>query len=329
MGCSSKSLVVTNYTIGILQIMICLFCLFYSVYVYKTYHYSIKRSKSALGKSLKILNTFGMIFFVCCSITLTLNIYYWNVEGCITGPINITVTWYLSCFFWGYGQLFSYLLFLNRIKTVFNNSLYQLNQNTIYFLYILLFLYGVLWFCQAASPLLYIKNTITSLQNYQFQVFIHVPLCIIDILIVISMTFIFSSRLYRVMMATGIDQSAVTHNKMIKAAVKCSTLTFSSLLSSLILITVRMVSYQTGWIYIQLSTFGDFWFQIDTIISCVCLLLFLPKTEKGFDILCFCIQRPLIQKVRKNIYDKSNNSQTDLNQSLQIQQNVYVSMDTS
>ena len=30
------------------------------------------------------------------------------------------------------------------------------------------------------------------------------------------------------------------------------------------------------------------WIQFDTIISCLCLILFLPKTNTAYNILCYC-----------------------------------------
>merc|ERR1719293_381557 len=41
------------------------------------------------------------------------------------------------------------------------------------------------------------------------------------------------------------------------------------------------------------------WLQVDTMISCVCLLLFLPRTQRGFDVFCCCCNYVLTRIMKK------------------------------
>ena len=157
------------------------------------------------------------------------------------------------------------------------------------------------------------------------------PIMIIDIIITLSMTFVFVSRLYQLTVSrtqmyhvevsktftnTNNDYENSrnepllyddTNRELINVAIKITILTVTSLLSSVILIIFRAIvnfiafhkSLSNALLY---DVFQSFWLQIDTIISCLCFLLFLPKTEKGFKCLC-CVCIAMVSKcMRGSLY---------------------------
>merc|ERR1719242_2851084 len=55
----------------------------------------------------------------------------------------------------------------------------------------------------------------------------------------------------------------------------------------------------------SLLTIGtEIWIQIDTVISCLCLVLFLPRTQRGFDVFCCCCNR-MLSRIMKKALQKS------------------------
>ena len=298
------------YILGGIEFLICLCCLCYSLYVYKTY-ISTKREK--INKSLKYMNFCGMLSFLFCSISQSINIYYWN-SFYWTFSTTQTITWYLTWFWWSLGIFMSYLLFLNRIKTTFKNSIYEPKHKTMIYLYILLTMYAIIWIFAAFIPYtIYIFNVDRDI-IFEIEFILSIPITLIDILITASMTFIFVSRIYKLILLqtkttfneelqnvrdfarTSNSPSShvrVTllitnqHRVLMTVSVKIALLAITSLVSSLILITLRAISFFMSYKSV-IAKCAAMWIQFDTIISCLCLVLFLPKTQRAFSILCCC-----------------------------------------
>ena len=80
---------------------------------------------------------------------------------------------------------------------------------------------------------------------------------------------------------------------LVHVSVKITILAITALLSSVILITFRaivnfMEFHQSLSNPLLYDVFQSFWLQMDTIISCLCLILFLPQTSTVYRILCCC-----------------------------------------
>eukprot|EP01084_Bolivina_argentea_P113621 202468_1 len=289
------------YILGGVEFIVCFVSLCYSLYIYKT-------DKQITSKHvLKYMNFFGILSFLCCDISQCINIYYWNVYYWQYSTTQ-TITWYLTWLFWSCGIFMSYLLFLNRITTTFKQSTFEPSAKTIYYLYSLLFIYGLLWIIACFSPVFtYLFHNITRSLIFKVEFIISIPITIFDILITCSMIYIFVSRLYKlILMQTSMiynEQYEILNislnefdstrmrmsllwtsrlTQMMKVSVKISILTITSLTSSFILITLRSISFFLSY-KSPLAKCAAMWMQFDTIISCLCLLLFLPKTQKGFD----------------------------------------------
>eukprot|EP01084_Bolivina_argentea_P205124 350462_1 len=325
--------------IAAIEISICLCCFIYSIYVYRT---SRGAQQLSLSISLKLLNLFGISSFLLCSVTQSINAYYYNTFWWEFTMVQ-TSTWYLTWFFWSCGQFISYLLFLDRIKTSFEKSSYAITQLTKICSYILLLIYQILWTISNFVPfMLFIPNEPISRTNiYKIEFYMTIPTTFIDVIITFSMTYMFVSRLYKlILLQTTIDyneQKEISnscsvsiekpillkqrHKKMIKVSVKITALTVTSLISSLILITFRAVSNFHQW---KDTSFLDkvcvFWLQIDTSISSLCLVLFLPKTEKGFKMLCCCC-RYILSKCMKSAVRKST---IQLSDKMENQKSQYI-----
>eukprot|EP01084_Bolivina_argentea_P080223 145357_1 len=307
--------VIPQISLGVVECIVCFTCLCYSLYVYKTYIY---RSNNSLSNSLKFMNLFGIIAFLCCGIVECINIYYWNQFYWKYSTIQ-TLTWYLTYFFWSLGQFMSYLLFLDRIKVSFEDSVYAPSKSTILFLYLLIMLHLLTWSIANFFPFTTLNDVDGNLDNnWLIEFYLSIPITILDIFITICMTYIFTSRLYRVMLIQTVAKTndyktrqnnalntslIITnqHTKMIKVSVKITILSVTSLISSLILITLRAITYHNKW-GTPLDKIHTIWLQIDTIISCLCLVLFLPKTQKGFDLCCCCCNAILSKNIKKSLH---------------------------
>ena len=56
------------------------------------------------------------------------------------------------------------------------------------------------------------------------------------------------------------------------------------------MVLLRATSYFTGW-HSPIDKATEIWMQIDTIISCICLTLFLPNTNRLYGLLCCCCNK--------------------------------------
>merc|ERR1712096_73499 len=198
----------------------------------------------------------------------------------------------------------TYLLFLNRIETTFGGSSFQPSRCTIHSLYVLLTLYFLIWCTACTLPIANELFEVGILRETLFDVqyVLSVPIGLVDVTLSISMTYIFVSRLYRLILLQTAGNSMIrrridehlevhgsflshSHYQMIRISVKIAVLAITSLTSSLILLSFRAVSFYLSY-ESPMAKVAAIWIQVDVMLSCLCLLLFLPKTQRGF--LCFC-----------------------------------------
>lgn len=90
------------------------------------------------------------------------------------------------------------------------------------------------------------------------------------------------------------------YRKLIGLSVKIIVLAIVSMISSCVLMALRAVCFNFIVSY-EMSKTLEIWIQLDTMISCVCLTLFLPRTQRGFDILCGCCNAILSRCMRKSL----------------------------
>lgn len=310
---------IVQLSIAVSESVVISFCLLYTLYIYKTWN-PTKRN-NALSKTFKLMNLLGIISFLLCSISQCINVYYWNVYWWTFSTIQI-ISWYFNAFFWSFGQFMSYLLCLNRIKTTFTNSAYEPKKFVLYYIYSLLILYELTWIIKTITPIIFwkdiIKNTSFS-QNilYKIQFYLTIPIIILDVMITLSMSYIFVSRLFKMILmqtrmrmesfeANSIDgpsylrQSLILTNQnltFIEICAKITILSVTSLFSSCVFISLNAIAYYQNFAG-PLDKVRAIWLQIDTAISCICLLLFLPKTQWIYNKLC-CIGKKITARFMK------------------------------
>eukprot|EP01084_Bolivina_argentea_P287149 492680_1 len=320
--------IIPQIIVGSIEFIVCFCCLLYSCYVYTTYHtrssYHKHKQTMSLPKFLKIFNLLGITSFMLCSITQVFDAYYYNKIYWKYTAAN-TLFWYSTWFLWSCGQCVSYSLFLNRIKKTFESSVYKPTKLTIYSLHILIIMYGLSWTIANLLPFIlytpYVDNTISRSKIFEFQFYFSISVTVIDICITFSMTYIFVSRLYQLILlqttnaynennnselsyssSSSLSSSLLSNKniKMITISVKITVLSVTSLLSSVILIVFRAISYFMSY-NTPLDKCMAFWLHIDCIISCICLLLFLPRTQKAFGIFCCCCNNILSKYMKQSV----------------------------
>ena len=313
--------------LGSIAIIICLSSLIYSIHIYRQYHTFIKNKKQSLSFQLKLFNICGIISFLLCAIVHTIDEYYYN-HIYWKWTLTAGLTWELTWLFWSCGQFFSYLLFLNRLKTTFIHSIYEPSRLIIKILYTLLFLIGITWLIADFAPiyLFIVKATPQRIKiNDKIEMHCSIPIVAIDVILTLSMTYMFVSRLYKLIF-TQTTQKYTKYEydvyddsndkiepllndqskDLIQVSVKITILTVTSLLSSVLLVVVRIlvnfiVTHKDPKQAALLDLFMSFWIQIDTIISCLCFVLFLPKTQGGFKFLCCCCIGLLSKCMKKSL----------------------------
>ena len=96
------------WMIGGIEILVCLSCFCFSVYVYRNHGVSTSRPDGFIAPSLKYMNLCGVISFLCCSIMQCINVWYWNVYYDIRSLIQ---TMFFFCSVPLSGACFSFVLF--------------------------------------------------------------------------------------------------------------------------------------------------------------------------------------------------------------------------
>lgn len=313
--------------IGIIQCVACVACLVYAIYLYKDI-------KDKITTSFIILTIICLTLFVFTAITFTINGYYYNLIWWTHTPMSWN-TWSLGWLFWSLGQCISYILFIMRLQSVFQTSAYQLSIYTKICLSIILILYVILWICVTCIPLYFLngnqeKDDIVEEEFRDLQLYFSFVLSSMDVIISVSMIYMFVSRLYKLlvesttnqMSESGRTQDAVDSPKprltfqqraLINVAIKVSILSLVSLISSMFTVLGRGIMYllngdlglDEGLGYVVVVNGHVIWLQIDTIISGICVVLFLPKTQNGYEILCCCCHKLMSRCYSKSLKQSS------------------------
>lgn len=191
------------WIIGGIEILVCLSCFCFSIYVYRNHGVSTSRPDGFIAPSLKYMNLCGVISFLCCSITQCINVWYWNVYY-DTHSLIQTVTWSGTWFFWSTGIFMTYLLFLHRIRITFTGSSLEPSRCTIISLYILLSLYFVLYLSSSILLILlfFDKNIRIRLGGLEF--ILPISFVVLELVLSISMTWTFVSRLYSLILMESV-----------------------------------------------------------------------------------------------------------------------------
>ena len=321
--------------LGGIEFIVCACCLFYSIYVYRRNDKPDPRDDGRTrfsATSLKYMNFCGVTSFLLCCIVQCINLWYWNVYYDDFSAIQ-TLTWYATWFLWSVGMFMTYSLFLHRIRTTFRKSAFAPSTITRYYLYILMTIYAMLWITASILPLfIYIDiggGTMSRERVFEIESAFSLPIAAVDVLLTVSMTLIFVSRLHHLISMQIADhyesielkeqnKSALSdspwprtgrrtlsflshsHSKMIAVSVKVAVLAITSLTSSVLLLGFRPVSffmaYQTA-----MDKVASMWIQMDTMISCLCLVLFTPSTQRGFDCLCCCCNVVVSKCMRRSL----------------------------
>ena len=230
------------------------------------------------------------------------------------------LTWHLHGYC-GVVVSLSYLLFLNRIKETFTYSVYEPSTCTLIYLYILLGIFGIAWMIANVVPflLLFPNYELTRQTMDEIEFYSLIPVIIIDIILTLSMASMFVSRLYKLLLVQ-ISQNpqsrcsskgvplllTLKHENLIQISVKITILTVTCLLSAILLVGFKaivnfVVAHKAPHQAVFMSVILSFWINIDVIIRCLCFILFLPGTEKGFRFLCCCCIRILSNCIKKSL----------------------------
>ena len=309
--------------LGGIEFIVTFGCLLYAIY-----HYRDKKNGKSF-QTVRILTFCGILSYLLCSIVQCVNIWYWNVYYNEYSSIQ-TLTWYTTWCLWSIGMVMTYSLFLNRIQTTFKKSALAPSKITRYYLYILLLIYSVLWIIASILPIfIYIDIEGTTLsQDTVFQIgsALSLPIALIDILLSVSMTYIFVSRLHHLVSTQIVEHHesmemdnvqrgrrsvrtrsrrtlsflSNTHSKMIQISVKVAVLSITSLTSSVMLMIFRAISFFFAFRTV-VDKVASMWIQIDVMISCLCLVLFIPSTQRGFDRLCCCCNWVVMKCMRRSL----------------------------
>ena len=106
--------------------------------------------------------------------------------------------------------------------------------------------------------------------------------------------------------------------QFMRLSVKIAVLSITSLLSSLAFVSLDALSTYYQWEH-SMRWLLYWWLQIDIVITCFCLTLFLARTEKVYNMLCCCcifigqrwMRRMLLRNERRETSTESG-SETSL-----------------
>ena len=286
---------IIQLSIGVLESIICFGCVIFILHFSRSRRRQLQRQDSvaaAVPLPIRLCTLIGGLSFLLSSISQSINFWKWNTTGFSTVQL---ITWYTNIFCWSFGQFTSYSLFLFRIHAAFSNSIFQVPQSTIVIISILLTFYEMSWIIKCVVPFIFWSDSIENTefhQNvlYQMQVWMTIPILILDALITIWMTSVFVSRLFRLVMlrnkTAGIGEQDLDH-RMISVAIKISLCSISSLVSSLVFISLNAMAYFENFEG-PIDKVRVLWLQGDTVISALCLVLVLEGTSTLYNKLC-CI----------------------------------------
>ena len=344
---------VIQVSIAVVQSIICLGCLSYAVYIRCTIP---KRrwpvDQRLTSKLIPFCTLCGLISFLASSLGMACFSYAFN----ITHHLDIAIVEFrLIKFFWSSGQFFSYCVFLLRLVETFHESTYRVSRLSIILLSILLIFYQIAWTIKCFIPFTFWSQAvqISTLGSHfshsilsQLEVYSNILILFLDLLITISMTYMFVTRLFMVMRAQSetvrdrqcridvLNQSLNAegaNHQFLHLSTKITVLSTVSLMSSFAFMTYNAVTiyFDSNMLMVYLVHLG---LQVDILISSFCLMLFLSRTEKAYTILCHCLsmkiekcmKRALLERV--SVSGSSSSSQSKSITSIGIPSGPYSNM---
>ena len=288
----------------VLQSLICFGCLLYFA---RSHH---RRSTS---RTIAFCTFVGIASFIFSGVLQGIHAWIWYTTDSFNPTGFGALMLNLSLLCWSLGQFCSYLIFVYRLKDAFVESAYYLRKCTIIYIVSLQITQQIMWiilsivryvFYSGSAP----KSELNVL--YQIQLWIPSLILILDVVISISMTYLFVSRLFMVMRGqtrtvhdqhrrmNALNESLNIHGqnrRLLELSVKITILSISALLSSLIFFAVSADAYIYGvrhgfdsGRYIFKAFCVNAWLAIGNVINCVCLILFLQSTKVMYEKLCCC-----------------------------------------
>ena len=293
---------------AVIQSTICLGCALFSIYMSLILLWrggfassrSIPHRFEILGRYPKSVS-FGITLALCSFLMSSISWahYYW---GCFLSN-NFTfgqLAFIWGWFTWSVGQFCSYFVFLLKLVDTFSGSKYAIPRTTIVCMVILIILYQSVWIIKFAEIIMF-RSDMHILRPTQLSM---VPLIvIIDFSITITMTYMYISRMFSMMrgqvdyvpdnhiqmtvLRRSLTERGANNRLFMNLSTKISVLCITSLISSLIFVFLdAILVYSDFNVYVLWLT--QTWFQIDTIITSVCLTLFLQGTKWIYRVLCCC-----------------------------------------
>ena len=287
---------IIQLVIAVFQSIICLFCFVFTMYIYSMSRKNIRSNEHTLMSVIVPSCTFlGIAAFLFTSICQSIDFWQWNTNTPSTAR-------FITFFCWSFGQFCCYLVFFFRLIAAFRYSAYKIPRITIIYLVTLLILYEIAWSIYCVFGYCFwsgIGSYALVLLHIEFSMTI--PIVILEILITISMIYMFLSRLFLVMkmqIETShdhyrrmdvLDESLKSNGQnrhLLDLSIKIAALSMNSLLSSLLFIVLGVITYFYGVDFPVSVLLCLLWWQIDTVINCICLVLFLKRANVFYDFLC-------------------------------------------
>ena len=285
------------------ECLICLGCLLFTIYT----RCLIGNRQRRAPKLIPVFTLLSLCFLLISSIGLGGFYLKWCGTGSTQENTTAIILFRSASLCWSLGHFCSYLVFLLRLRDTFSDTayMYEVSRSTLLYLVTLLILYETGWFLKCAVPIV-IWHTERSTQKKAgeinwTQIYVLIPILILDVVITISMTYMFITRLFMVMRgqaqfvherylrADALNRSLNAHGsnqRLMNLSVKITVLSLTSLSSTLIFVSFDALSlYLNG---LSMLLYVDLFLQIDTVITCLCLTLFLLHTERVYRVLCCC-----------------------------------------
>ena len=248
----------------------------------------------------------GILSVFLCSVNMA--IFYWGWSPMQPPTIQSMIPYLMVKLGWNFGQFFSYLVFLFKLIDTFSNFTYRISRSFVICVVILLILYEMAWIIKSVAPLLFWLDFVHPHAHFfhtdlaQLLYYLTLPILILDIGITVLLIYMFSSRLLMVMRThtntlgdrnlqmIALHQSLTvgqTNHKLMNLVVKYTVLSTISALSSLIYVSLDAVTifFDSD---ISLTLFLTLYFQLDTIITVVCLTLLIERADRIYRTLCCC-----------------------------------------
>ena len=300
-------------TISLVQSSTCLGCFIFAIYIKWSNGQSIphrlpyrNENLCRYPKTISFLTMLGLTSFLISSINETIRVSKFSTFQDLI--IQEIVSSILISFCWSFGQFCSYIVFLLRLVDTFSDGTREIPRMTVIFMWTLLFLYEAAWTTKCVVPFVLWSDFTNSKSTFKdFEVYMTISLLILDFVVTIVMTYMFLSRLIVVMRShantfrdrnlqmIALHQSLSINGcnyQLMNLSVKIAVLSTISLLSSLTVVSFDALSYYLDNFKLEGSLVLAFTvcFQVDLIISSVCLTLFLPasRAERIYRIICCC-----------------------------------------